>query len=467
MMTDSALRSARQGTTDASPSSSRRAPMPAGRGASHLVGELASRLDRIDLVRRRGSVSAVRGTEIEVRGLTLWVGSPVIIETRSGPIRGEVIGVNPGGGIVAAFAGIEGIGQGDVVCRTVDQPILAGPELLGRVVDGFGRPLDGGPPIGGQAVSLHSIAPNPLSRRRITEPLATGVRVLDLMCPAGRGQRLGLFGGSGVGKSTLLGMMARGTEADVNVIAMIGERGREVREMVEDELGPDGLARSIVVVATSDQPAVLRRRAAELALRYAEYFADSGGDVLMLFDSLTRLAMAQRELGLAAGEPPTARGYTPSVFSLLPALLERTGTREHGSITGYFTVLVDGDDMNDPIADAARSILDGHVVLDRRLAHRGQYPAVDPLASLSRLADQVTQPERMDVAAAIRRSMAAVDEVRDLVEVGAYVVGTNPEADAGLLIEADVRALLGQRPNEMSSADDAWDLAARIVERVT
>lgn len=446
--------------------SSRRAP-DSRLGASAAVAGLLARLDSVDVARRRGSVAAVRGSEIEVRGLPVWVGGSVAIDSRAGSIRGEVIGVVPGGGIVAAYDEIEGVGQGDVVRPTDDLPVIVGPGLLGRVVDGFGRPLDDGPAIAGERVSLSTTTPNPLTRSRITEPLATGVRVLDLLCPAGRGQRLGLFGGSGVGKSTLLGMMARGTDADINVIAMIGERGREVRQMIEDELGPDGLARSIVVVATSDQPAVLRRRAAELALRYAEHFADAGNDVLMLFDSLTRLAMAQRELGLAAGEPPTARGYTPSVFSLLPALLERTGTRAEGSITGYFTVLVDGDDMNDPVADAARSILDGHVVLDRRLAHRGQYPAVDPLASLSRLADQVTDPARMTVAAAMRRSLAAVEEVRDLVEVGAYVPGTNAAADAGLLIEGEVRALLGQRPDELTTPDSAWEQATAIIERIS
>jgi len=424
-------------------------------------------MQRVEPFDRTGSVAAVRGTEIEVRGLGLRVGASVVISAQGEDVRGEVIGVVPGGGIVAAFADVSGIGQGDRVRIGEHAPVLASTALLGRVVDGLGRPLDGGPPISGESISLTALTPNPLTRRRIDTPLSTGVRVLDLMCPAGRGQRLGLFGGSGVGKSTLLGMMARGTDADVNVIAMIGERGREVREMVEDELGPAGLATSVVVVATSDQPAILRRRAAELALRYAEYFADQGSDVLMLFDSLTRLAMAQRELGLAAGEPPTARGYTPSVFSLLPALLERTGTRAEGSITGYFTVLVDGDDMNDPIADAARSILDGHVVLDRRLAHRGQYPAVDPLASLSRLADQVTDESRLGIAASMRRSLAAVEDVRDLVEVGAYVPGTNAAADSGLLIEGDVRALLGQSASDLTTPDEAWTMAESIMDRVS
>ena len=454
-------------TSALTPARTTNASVVADGDAGSAMKSLIAQLDGLDAVQKYGSVSVVRGGEIEVRGLPLWVGCSVLIESRSGTLRGEVVGILPGGGIVAAYDDTEGIGLGDLVKTTNDAPVVASDQLLGRVVDGFGRPLDGGPVITGVPLSLTIPAPRPLERRRITEPLTTGVRVLDLLCPAGRGQRLGIFGGSGVGKSTLLAMMARGTDADVNVVAMIGERGREVRAMIEDELGPEGLARSVVVVATSDQPAILRRRAGELAIRYAEFFADGGRDVLMLFDSLTRLAMAQRELGLAAGEPPTARGYTPSVFSMLPALLERTGPREFGSITAYCTVLVEGDDMNDPIADAARSILDGHIVLDRRLAHRGHYPAVDPLASLSRLADEVTSAERMNVAAVLRRSMAAVEDIRDLLEVGAYAPGTNPAADAGLVIEDDVRQLLAQTADEAADAEHAWDMAADIAERAS
>ncbi len=444
-------------------------PLRTAVNASAQPAAFGSRIGALDGTRRRGRVSRVRGSEIEVRGINAPIGEMVeILSGHAGAhaIGGQVIGVNPNSLVVALFASFDGIQRGDQVAVVPQLTARVGSSLIGRVVDGLGRPMDGGPPIEGEPLRFDTATPNPLSRARVNEPIATGVRVLDLMVPAAKGQRLGIFGGSGVGKSTLLGMMTRGTDADINVVALIGERGREVREMLEDDLGPEGLARSIVVVATSDQPPILRRRAAELAVSYAEYFADRGADVLMLFDSLTRLAMAQRELGLAAGEPPTARGYTPSVFSLLPALLERTGPRANGSITGFFTVLVDGDDMNDPIADAARSILDGHVVLDRKLAHRGQYPAVDPLASLSRLASTVSTPEDAQAAQILRSALAAVEEVRDLVEVGAYAAGSNPRADIGLSIERDIWQLLGQHPEDLTPAADtrlvARDLAGRV-----
>jgi flagellum-specific ATP synthase len=284
---------------------------------------------------------------------------------------------------------------------------------------------------------------------------------LDTFCTTGKGQRIGIFGGSGVGKSTLLGMMARGTTADVAVLALIGERGREVREFIEDELGPEGMARSIVVVATSDQPALMRLRASLLATRISEWFADRGNDVLLLMDSLTRLAMAQREIGLAAGEPPTARGYTPSVFSLMARLLERAGPRTKGTITGYYSVLVEGDDMNDPIADTARSILDGHIVLDRRIAISGRYPAIDPLASLSRLAPRLVSEDRRALVVAAQDALAAAEEVRELVEVGAYVPGTNPAADRGLAAKPSLVEFLRQPASEVVSFESAWaDLEA-------
>ncbi|MGH2735760.1 MAG: FliI/YscN family ATPase, partial [Actinomycetota bacterium] len=280
------------------------------------------------------------------------------------------------------------------------------------------------------------------------------------------GQRVGIFGGSGVGKSTLLGMLARGTTADVVVIALIGERGREVREFIEDDLGPEGLKRAVVVVATSDQPPLVRLRASFLASRIAEWFADQGRDVLLMFDSLTRLAMAQRDVGLAAGEPPTARGYTPSVFSLLPKLLERAGPRTNGTVTGFYSVLVEGDDMNDPIADAARSILDGHLVLDRRIAHLNQYPALDPLASLSRLAPRITTPEQRAHAGALRAALAAAEEVRDMVEVGAYVPGTNPLADKGLAANEQIKAFLRQDMHEVSDFDTTMTQMAGLAGTV-
>lgn len=427
---------------------------------------MSRRIAGADMVDRRGRLARVTEGRVEIRGLQVRHGDMVAISGHENEVLAQAIAVTPHGAIAALFDVSEGLGQGDQVRLIDDPPVRASSHLLGRVIDALGRPLDDKGPIVGEPVELRIDRPNPLRRTRIDKPLSTGVRVLDVMTPLARGQRMGLFGGSGVGKSTLLGMMARGVDSDLNVVALIGERGREVREMIEDELGPDGMARSVVVVATSDEPAIMRRRAGELAVRLAEYFADAGSDVTLFFDSLTRLAMAERELGLAAGEPPTARGYTPSVFALLPALLERTGPREKGSITGLFTVLVDGDDMNDPIADSARSILDGHIVLDRRLAHQGQYPAVDPLASISRLASAISDPDDAAVANSLRSMMAAVEEVRDLVEVGAYAPGSNTTADLGLLVESDVKALLGQAPDDLVHADESRERARAIVERV-
>jgi flagellum-specific ATP synthase len=394
---------------------------------------------------------------LEVRGLRLKIGDSLAIRTGGSTRQAEVIALTPEGARVLPFGDVSGIGKGDVV--VVDRAGLAMPmstALVGRVIDGLGRPLDDGPPLDGELTSVGAPAPSPLDRVRINEPLPTGVRLLDTFCTTGKGQRIGIFGGSGVGKSTLLGMMARGTGADVAVLALIGERGREVREFIEDELGPDGMARSIVVVATSDQPALMRLRASLLATRISEWFADRGNDVLLLMDSLTRLAMAQREIGLAAGEPPTARGYTPSVFSLMARLLERAGPRANGTITGYYSVLVEGDDMNEPVADTARSILDGHVVLDRRLAISGRYPAIDPLASLSRLAPRLVAEDRRAIVLAAQDALAAAEEVRELVEVGAYVPGTNPAADRGLAAKPALVDFLRQSSNEIVSFNDAW-----------
>lgn len=415
-----------------------------------------------------GRVARVVGHEIELRGLRLRVGEQIDIYVGAEVRPGAVVGIDARGATALVLGPTEGIGKGDrVVARPDGHGVVVSPELLGRVIDATGAPLDGRGPVGGLRVPLANPVPQPLARRRITEPLPMGVRVLDSLCTAARGQRLGLFGGSGVGKSTLLGMMAAGTAADVNVVALIGERGREVREFVEDELGPEALSRSVVVVATSDQPPLVRLRAGEVATRIAEWFADEGNDVLLLFDSLTRMAMAQRDVGLAAGEPPTARGYTPSVFSMLPNLLERTGPRTRGTVTGFYTVLVDGDDMNDPIADAARGILDGHIVLDRRLATEGRYPAIDPLASLSRLQAKVLGPEVRDLTVTIRAALAALEEVRDLVEVGAYVPGTNPVADRALAARDDLIAFLKQGVHERPAFDDTIrqlvTLAGRLV----
>ena len=404
-----------------------------------------------------GKVARVTTHELEVRGLRLKIGDSLAIRADDAMRQAEVIALTPEGARVLPYGDVAGIGKGDVV--TADRAGLSmymSEALVGRVIDGLGRPLDDGPPLDGEPTNVGAPAPSPLERLRISEPLPTGIRLLDTFCTTGKGQRIGIFGGSGVGKSTLLGMMARGTGADVAVLALIGERGREVREFIEDELGPEGMARSIVVVATSDQPALMRLRASLLATRISEWFADRGDDVLLLMDSLTRLAMAQREIGLAAGEPPTARGYTPSVFSLMARLLERAGPRARGTITGYYSVLVEGDDMNDPIADTARSILDGHVVLDRRIAISGRYPAIDPLASLSRLAPRLVPEERRSVVIAAQDALAAAEEVRELVEVGAYVPGTNPAADRGLAAKPSLVEFLRQSSNEIVGFEDAW-----------
>jgi flagellum-specific ATP synthase len=359
---------------------------------------------------------------------------------------------------VMPYGRLTGVAAGDPV-RAVRTPLLVptGRGLLGRVIDALGRPVDGRGPIEPDGfVPLDNRAPDAMRRARILQPLGLGVRVLDTMTAVGRGQRLGLFAGSGVGKSSLLSMIARGTEADVSVIALVGERGREVREFLEDDLGPAGLARSIVVVATSDEPAVMRLRAAFAATRIAESFRDQGADVVLMMDSLTRVAMAQREIGLSAGEPPATRGYPPSTFSLLAQLLERAGTGERGSITGLYTVLVDGDDHNEPIADSARSILDGHVVLDRRLSVIGHFPSVDVLGSVSRLASRVTTPEQKAAATALRGILAAKVGAQDLLDVGAYKPGTNPKVDAAVAHEDAIDAFLRQGIGEPAPAAESW-----------
>lgn len=405
-----------------------------------------------------GSLAGVVGHELEVRGLRLRLGDTLAVSAGGDRRIAEVVSVRERAATALVYGDTVGLGRGDRVVRLPQPPgVLVGNGLLGRVVDALGAPLDGGPPVTGEPTRLDEPAPDPLSRQRIDRPIATGVRVIDTLCTVGRGQRIGIFGGSGVGKSTLLGMMARGSSADVTVVGLVGERGREVREFIEDELGPEGLARSAVIVATSDQPALLRLRAARLATRAAEWFADRGADVLLLLDSVTRLAMAQREVGLAAGEPPTARGYTPSVFSLLPKLLERSGPRANGTVTAFYTVLVDGDDMNDPVADAVRGILDGHLVLDRRIAMQGRYPAIDPLASLSRLAAKLWSPEQERLATAARAALAAAAEVQELVEVGAYVPGSNPAADRGLRAAPHLQELFRQHPADLTGMEVAWD----------
>jgi len=439
------------------------------------VPEVAERLAaygaavrRSDLHLRRGRVTDLIGLIVEATGLEAEVGEVCSIETgRDRPATpAEVVGFRAGRTLLMPLGEVHGIGPGNHVTAS-GQPVRVptGPSLLGRVLDGLGRPIDGGPPLDEGVVlsSIESSPPSPMERPRITERVSLGVRALDALVPCGRGQRLGIFAGSGVGKSSLLGMIARATEADVNVICLVGERGREVREFLDRDLGPEGLARSVVVVATSDQPALVRIKAALTATTIAECFRDMGADVLLMMDSVTRFAMAQREIGLAIGEPPATRGYTPSVFALLPRLLERSGTSALGSITGLYTVLVDGDDMNEPIADAARSILDGHVVLTRELAHQGHYPAVDVLQSVSRLVGEIMDPAARAAATDLRALMAAEKDKRDLVAIGAYERGTDPLADRAIDLKPAIDAFLRQTVDERPDALAADAALASVV----
>ena len=385
------------------------------------------------------------------------------------PVATEVVGFRGGRTLLMPLGELHGIGPGTLVNPTGEPfRVAVGEDLLGRVIDGLGAPLDElQPPADASWRSTTAPPPDALSRPRIRDRVGLGVRALDGLIPCGRGQRLGIFAGSGVGKSSLLGMIARSTTAEVNVIALVGERGREVREFIERDLG-EALEHSVVVVATSDQPALVRIRAAFTATAIAEYFRDRGRDVMLMMDSVTRFAMAQREVGLAIGEPPATRGYTPSVFALLPKLLERAGTSPDGSITGLYTVLVDGDDMNEPIADAVRSILDGHVVLARSLAHAGHYPAIDVLQSVSRLIGDLVSPELRHAGQQIRSALAAYREKEDLISIGAYKSGTDAVLDAAIALRGEINAFLRQTVEEHSAleATDArlLDLGRRLAQ---
>ncbi|WP_420453847.1 FliI/YscN family ATPase [Ilumatobacter sp.] len=416
-----------------------------------------------------GSISRIVGLGFDVAGLDLPIGSGVSVvagpEHHGPTLTAEVVGCSDGQITCLPFGDVRGLRIGSRVSGLGAPPAIpVGSELLGRVIDALGQPLDDGPPLTRlDLASLDGAPPHPLRRARVSEPLSLGVRAWDTLVPMGKGQRVGVFAGSGVGKSTLMGMVARGSTADVNVVALIGERGREVREFIEGELGAEGMARSVVVVATSDAPALVRLRAAAAATSIAEWFRDRGDDVMLMMDSITRYCMAQREIGLAAGEPPTSRGYPPSVFSMLPKLLERAGTADRGSITALYTVLVDGDDHNEPIADAVRSILDGHVVLTRDLAHAGHYPAIDVLASVSRVAGAVTDADERLVAGELRRLLAAHAEARDLIEIGAYVPGSNPVVDRAVALRPHIDAFLRQDVDDRQHASQSFARLAQVV----
>jgi flagellum-specific ATP synthase len=419
---------------------------------SPLLRHLLEAAEAAPRFQATGEVVRVIGTTVEAAGLILQLGSICWIDLEpEGMVSAEVVGFKDGLITLVPFGDLSGVRPGSSVrLREQQFRVPIGPAVLGRVLDGFGRPLDGLGPLRAEYKVVTGAAPHPLGRARISTPISTGVRALDGMLSAGKGQRLGIFAGSGVGKSTLLAMIARHASSDVNVIALIGERGREVQEFIDEQLGPEGLARSCVVVATSDQPALLRLKAAEIATAIAESFRDEGNDVLFMMDSVTRLAMAQREIGLGAGEPPALRGYPPSVFSFLPRLLERAGNTEYGTITGFFTVLVEGDDMTEPVADTVRSILDGHIVLSRSLAERNHYPAIDVLASVSRAMPAVVDKAHVRIAGAVRAALAEYEGARDLIEVGAYAHGSNPAIDEAIALRPALETFLCQELEESS-----------------
>jgi flagellum-specific ATP synthase len=426
---------------------------------SATLSEYMTRLRHAELLKVNGSVKQVIGLVIESVGPNCSMGDVCMIKSKDGQdlCLSEVVGFRDNRVLSMMLGDAARVGPGSEIVAT-DRALSApvGEELLGRVIDGLGNPIDGkGPIVTREVRSIYNTPPNPLERQRIMRPVRTGIRSIDALLTCGNGQRVGIFAGSGVGKSVTLGMIARCTSADVNVIALVGERGREVAEFMDTELGPEGLKRSVVVVATSDKAALIRMKAAFLATTIAEYFRDRGLNVMLLMDSVTRLAMAQREIGLAIGEPPTTKGYTPSVFAMLPKLLERAGNARRGSITGMYTVLVEGDDMTDPVADAVRSILDGHIVLSRRLASAGHYPAVDVLESVSRVMPAITTEEHRHAAHRLLDMMATYREAEDLINIGAYVKGSNPRIDEALKNWEKIRSFLRQRAEEKAGFEES------------
>jgi len=416
-----------------------------------------------------GEVVELVGMLVASRGPAVAVGDFCEVQASSGRrIRMQVIGFRDGHVLSMPLEEIDGIQLNDrVYARQEEARVAVGPDLIGRVLNGFGQPIDRKPRLKPQGhYRLYQPGQSPLDREHITQPVVTGIRAIDALTLCGKGQRMGIFGGSGVGKSTLLGSMARHNAADVTVIALIGERNREVRAFLEHDMGPEGAGRSVVVCATSDQPAPLRVRACFVALAIAEYFRDEGADVLLIMDSVTRLAMAQREIGLAAGEPPSQKGYTPSVFNLLPKILERAGNFQKGSITGFFTILVEGDDFNEPICDTSRAILDGHIILSRRLAESAHYPAIDITSSVSRLASQLASPEEASAAIKVREALSLLSDSKDLVELGAYLPGKNPKLDQAIRMQPEINAFLRQLTSEKSSLADTHQQLRSLAERL-
>ena len=431
---------------------------------------LAEQISDLDGVNVYGRVVGVRGLMVDVAGPlhAMSVGERIVIETgRGADIPCEVVGFSGENALLMPFAALEGVRRG---CRAViasaQAAVRPSRAWLGRVVNAMGVPIDGkGPLEQGAAPMAYRASPPPAhARRRVGPPLDLGVRAMNTFLTLCRGQRMGIFAGSGVGKSVLLSMLARNVDADVSVIGLVGERGREVQEFLQDDLGEEGLARSVVVVATSDEPALMRRQAAYLTLAIAEYFRDEGQDVLALMDSVTRFAMAQREIGLSAGEPPTAKGYTPTVFTELPRLLERAGPGiGEGSITGIFTVLVDGDDHNEPVADAVRGILDGHIVMERAIAERGRYPAINILKSVSRTMPRAANPDYLPVLTRAKRIMATYSDMEELIRLGAYRQGSSPEVDEAIALHEPLEAFLRQGKDEATGLMEGYEQLAQIV----
>ena len=415
-------------------------------------------VERTDPIKYTGRVAKVQGLLIESTGPQVVIGElcQILIPTTDAAVWAEVVGINEQTVQLMPYSDMAGIEIGcQVVAMGETLSVPVSTKLLGRVLNPMGRPIDGKGFAGGTDwSSIFAEPPDVLERSPIRERIVTGIRSIDALCAVGKGQRLGIFSGSGVGKSTLLGMIARNTEADVNVIALIGERGREVREFIENDLGPEGLKKSVIVVAQSNAPPLAKLRGAYMATTIAEYFRDMGKDVMLLFDSVTRFARAQREIGLAVGEPPATRGYTPSVFSLLPKLLERCGTSTRGTITGFYTILVEGDDMDEPVSDAVRGILDGHIILSRRLAERHHFPAVDVLASLSRLGTKVTSPLEQLAAGNFRRLLSTYTEAEDLINVGAYAEGRNSQIDEAIDKIGEINEFLVQAIDDRAQIDE-------------
>lgn len=425
-------------------------------------------LESRKFVRYSGKVTKVVGLTIEAEGPETHIGALChVFAQNNRMVLAEVVGFRDKKVLLMPIGDMSGIGPGNlVVAADRDLEVGVGQKLLGRVLDGLGNPMDGKGPVDIEKYyPVNNMPPNPMTRPRIAQPLPLGVKCIDGLITVGKGQRLGIFAGSGVGKSTLIGMIARNTKADINVIALIGERGREVRDFLERDLGEEGLKRSVVVIATSDQPALIRLKGALVATAIAEYFRDCGNDVLLLMDSLTRFSMAQREIGLAVGEPPVTRGYTPSVYAAMPKLLERSGTSSKGSITGLYSVLVDGDDMNEPITDTARGILDGHIVLSRKLAHRNHYPAIDVLASISRVMNDIIDNEHKKCANELRRNLAIYADAEDLINVGAYVKGSNPDIDLAIQLNKGINEFLTQDTMTRYSFTETVELLKKAVKK--